>query len=71
MADSTFVRIWEDLGIFSILTYLFILIQVLQVFLFETIYVQTKLHRRKTRVLFPFPYVLDPKHIYFEVACVS
>lgn len=35
MADSTFVRIWKDLGIFSILIYLFILIQVLQVFLFE------------------------------------
>lgn len=46
MADSTFVRIWEDLGIFSILIYLFILIQVLQVFLFETIsYVQSELHR--------------------------
>lgn len=71
MADSTFVRIWEDLGIFSVLIYLFILIQVLQVFLFETIsYVQNQLHREKTSVLFPFPYVADHKHIYFEVVFV-
>lgn len=42
---------------------LFILIQVLQVFLFETIsYVQSKLYRRKTSVLF-FPYVLYHKHL--------
>lgn len=72
MADSTFVRIWEDLDIFSVLIYLFILVQVLQVFLFETIsFVQNQLHRRKTSVLFPFPYVPDCKHTYFEVAYVS
>lgn len=72
MADSTFVRIWEDLGIFSVLIYLFIPIQVLQVFLFKTIsYMQNALHRKKTSVLFPFPYVPYHKHIYFEVACVN
>lgn len=67
-------HICENLGrrrqFFS--TYIFILIQVLQVFLFETTsYVQNELHRRKASVLFPFPYVLDRKHIYSEVACVS
>lgn len=68
-------HICENLGRlrhFSVLIYLFILIQVLQVFLFETISdVQNQLHRKKTSVLFPFPYVPDHKHIYFEVACVN